>query len=185
MSTIMRDGVASKESWLWSRKFLCSFLLQAFLIVIATFILFIYGSEYLTPAPAMIIASGSAGMWLTVGYLIYIGMVLYLGISSSLYYQLEKTVTAANRKKYDLFAILHFVLVNVGSFITSVLLMVAGYTGESALLPLSSGGGGLTELQVHVQILSAYSLPVVVFAGITTLGVLCGIVSFWLACKKK
>jgi hypothetical protein len=177
--------MAAGREWLWSKKFFLAYAVQGMLVLLATFILFILGSLFIVPAPAMVIASGSAGTWLTVGYLAYIAMTLYLGVSAFIYYMLEGKVPAASKKRYDLFATLHFTLANVGIFVTCMLLMYAGYVGGAALLPTSSGGGGLTQLQAHVQILSYYPVPIAVFVGITMLGVACGFASYCIACRKR
>jgi hypothetical protein len=177
--------MAAGREWLWSKKFFLAYAAQGMLVLLATFILFILGSLFLVPSPAMVIASGSAGTWLTVGYLAYIAMTLYLGVSAFIYYMLEGKVPAASKKRYDLFATLHFTLANVGIFVTCMLLMYAGYVGGAALLPASSGGGGLTPMQVHSQLLGSYPAPIAVFVGITMLGVACGFASYCTACRKR
>lgn len=168
----------------WSRWFFYSAIAQGALIFAVTVVLFLYGSEFMKPSPAMVIASGSAGTWLIVGYMVYILMILYLGVSSFFYHQIEEM-----KKKpggiYNGLSLTHLILVNIGMIGTAFLLMYAGYVGGAALLPTAVGGGGLAGLQVHEQILGVYPLRVVAFIVVTMLGALSGGLSYMLALSRK
>ena len=168
----------------WSTRFFYSALAQGALIFVATIYLFVYGSLYLKPSPAMVIASGSAGTWLLVGYAFYILMAMYLGVTAFFYNLLEKN-TGKQGKGYNLFSLAHFVLVNLGTTGITFLLMYAGYAGGAALLPAAVGGGGLTQGQVHMQILGSLPLYAVALLLMVSLGSFCGGVSYYLAFKKK
>ena len=57
--------------------------------------------------------------------------------------------------------------------------MYAGYIGGAALL------SGLTELQVHVQFLQYYPLPIIIFLAIVLIGALAGGLAFIRALRSK
>jgi len=154
--------------------FLWSAIVQGAILAIVTFILFIFGSIYLTPNPSMVIASGSAGVWLMLGYITYIAMILALGVTSFLYdyveVRLNKTLDGISLE----LAKAHLILMNVGMLGATLLLMYAGYVGGVGLMPASIGGGGLSQLQVHEQILGQFPVPIITFAAAAIIGVLAG-----------
>lgn len=154
--------------------FLWSAIFQGAILAAVTFIVFIWGSVYLSPSPAMVIASGSAGTWLAIGYVMYIIMVLALGVTSFIYDYIEVRLRRKLDRASSLLANTHLVLMNIGILGAALLLMYAGYVGGVGLMPTSVGGGGLTQLQVHEQILGQYPLPIIVFVVATTIGVLAG-----------
>jgi hypothetical protein len=171
-----------KKDWSW--KFLEVFVLQGFFLTLITAFLFLYGSLYFVPAPAQVIASGSAGTWLLVGYTFYAIMIVYLGVSSFMYYMIERK----GGKLKGLLKCLpcaHYLLVNLGIIGTSLLLISAGYRGGVALMPVTQGGNGMTQLQVHEQILGVYPQYVVAAIVLVMMGVLCGFLYYYLALKKK
>lgn len=161
-----------------SSSFFLSVIGQGLILLLISFILFVYGSLYLTPAPAQVIAFGSAGTWLLVGYVFYVLLVIYLGMTTSLYHIMEEKVRTFQGNLYSWLTLGHFFFVNLGATGASLMLMLAGYTGGADLM------SGLTEAQTHVQTLSVYPVPVAVFIGITMLGVFCGLLTYVIGMKK-
>lgn len=157
----------------WTRRWIWSAIIQGAIFAIATFILFIYGSVYLSATPAMVMVGTEAGLWLSTGYLLYLALIGAFGITAFFYHYIIGGRARMTRIS-GILAWAQLILMNIGVFGASVLLMYAGYVGGAALLPTSSGGGGLTALQVHVQILQYYPEPIAIFAGIALLGALCG-----------
>ncbi|MDE1870175.1 MAG: hypothetical protein KGH71_04295 [Candidatus Micrarchaeota archaeon] len=170
-----------------SNRFIWSAIVQGAVLTLVTFVLFIYGSAYLTPSPAVVIASGSAGLWLMLGYVMYIIMILALGITALFYDYIEVRLGRRLDGISLLFAQAQLILMNVGIFGATLLLMYAGYVGGAGLLPTALGGGGLSELQAHVQILSPFPPEIIAFVILTMLGALCGGIAYLraLLAKKK
>lgn len=160
-------------------------MIQLALAVILTFILFVYGSLYLAPTPSMVMASGSAGTWLVVGYFLYLILIMSLAVTALLYNYAEATLNKRIDAGLSRFAYAHLILVNIGMIGLTWLLMYAGFAGGSALLPTSVGGGGLTQYQTHVQILSVFPTPIIGFIVITLLGMLSGLYVYWKLKKQK
>ncbi|MGI0047514.1 MAG: hypothetical protein ACREBB_10075 [Nitrosotalea sp.] len=176
----------SVESSKWATRFIWSAVIQGGLVAIATLVLFVYGSVYLKPTPATVIASGSAGTWLLIGYMAYIIMIIALGVTALFYDYLEVRLgRKITRKKQSLLTMIHLVLMNVGITGSTWLLMYVGYVGGSAILPVSSGGGGLTDAQAHVQILAPFPPVIIGFIFATLVGVTSGGLAYLLELRSK
>ncbi|MDE1832878.1 MAG: hypothetical protein KGH58_00490 [Candidatus Micrarchaeota archaeon] len=166
-------------------RFIWAAIWQGLLAALVTAILFAYGSIYFKPAPAMVIASGSAGTWMFIGYITYIVMVIAIGVTGLLYEFIEARFRGSITGIPAMLANAHLVLMNIGVIGATWLLMYAGYRGGTALLPASSGGLGLTTLQAHEQILSVYPTYIVIFIIATIIGMLCGGAAFVLSMHRK
>lgn len=170
----------------WANRFIWSAIIQGALVTIATLILFIYGSVYLSPSPAQVIAAGSAGTWLLVGYVTYIVMIMALGLTALFYDYMEVRLGRAMTGARNILAALHLYLMNIGIIGATWLLMYAGYVGGVALMPTSEGGLGLTDLQAHVQILGVFPQYIILFILITLAGALAGGIAYMLElCRKR
>jgi hypothetical protein len=169
----------------WSNRFIWAAIVQGLAATLLT-IPIIWPSTGLfgitvTPAVAMVIASGSAGTWYTVGYLTYIMVgVIAVGLTALFYYNFEISQSKPYKGISNVFAWIHLVLMNVGVAAAAYMLMYGGYFAERALLPTSVGGLGETELWVHINILSGLEEPIAVAILVAGLGVLSGGIGFLL-----
>lgn len=158
--------------------FFCGAVVQGALLAIISAVLFVYGSVYLSPAPAMVMALGSAGTWLFVGYAMYTIMVLALGVTSLFYNYIEMGLGALKGMQSKL-ASAHFWLMNIGMIGSTWMIMYAGYIGGAGALM------GLNPGQIHVQLIGSYPTPIAIFVVITILGLLAGGAVFVSALRKK
>lgn len=168
-----------------SNGFIWSAIIQGALLTLVTFVLFIYGSLFLSPSPAVVIASGSAGTWLMLGYVIYVAMIIALGVTALFYDHMEMRLGKKLDKTSMLLAYAQLVMMNVGIIGSTFLLMYAGYVGGVGLLPTAIGGGGLSEMQAHVQILSQFPSEIIAFVVLTMLGALAGGIAYVRALLSK
>jgi uncharacterized membrane protein YjjP (DUF1212 family) len=74
---------------------------------------------------------------------------------------------------------------NFGVAGATFLLMWGGYDAGVAAAPVSSGGGGLTTEQIHVQILSKLIDPIGLLIAAAALGAILGGLGYVLAQRKK
>ncbi len=174
------------ENSKWATRFIWSAIAQGGMVTAATLILFVYGSVYLKPTPATVIASGSAGTWLLIGYMTYVIMIIALGVTALFYDYLEVRLgRKIIRRRQAILTVIHLVLMNVGIAGSTWLLMYVGYVGGAAVMPASSGGGGLTDEQAHVQILSPFPPVIIGFILATMVGVASGGLAYLLELKSK
>jgi hypothetical protein len=76
------------------------------------------------------------------------------------------------------------ILMNIGTTVAMGLLMLAGYTGGTAMLPTSVGGLGFNAGQSH-EILSPFVEPIAVAILVLIFGIICGGIGFLVIYRKR
>jgi hypothetical protein len=178
---------SNKDESIWARRFIGAAIVQGAIIVGLTVFLVISQVSILKPEVARVIAAGGAGTWFTFGYLIYIVVgVIGVAVSALFYHYLENVLqkTYSNSIIAKTLAWGHLILMNVGTTVTSGMMMYAGYVSGAVMLPVSVGGKGFNGLQAH-QILGPFSVPISVAILVIMLGVLLGGIGFLLTYRKK
>jgi hypothetical protein len=168
----------------WANRWIWASIINGLFATIWT--LYFFGPMQPTPSPSRVIAGGSAGTWLFVGYISYIVVgVLATAITALFYYYIEVTLNKPFSGITNVFAWLHLILGNIGVIGATWLMMIAGFQGGAALLPKSVGGGGLTVAQVHEQILAPYPYMIEPFILMVAAGALLGGLAYVINWKRK
>lgn len=172
----------------WADRFIKAAIIQGALAAALTAYL-LYEGVYGTPAASRIIANlggaGNAGIWLTVGYLVYIPLGPIAAAVTAIFYQhLEAHMHKPYSGVTNILAWSHIILMNVGVVGATWLMMNAGYRGGSAALPISSGGLGWTALQIHTNIMAGYPQYIAPFIAIAIVGALAGGLGYLLAWRR-
>lgn len=137
------------------------------------------------PSPSKIIAAGSAGTWLTVGYLSYLVVgVMGVAVTALFYHFIESWMHRKFNALTNGLAWAHFLLMNVGVVAATWMLMYAGFLGGVGLMATSSGGSGLNAGQVHL-IINPYVNPIGYAIIALGLGVLLGGIGFVITMRSK
>ncbi len=160
----------------WAGRFIWAAIFNgAFAVLWTLFIVW----PWAVPSPSMVMASGSGGTWLFIGYSLYLILgVLGVAVTALFYFYIE-TLQARFYSGYRrIFGFGHLALMEVGVTGATWLMMYGGFVGGAALLPPSVGGGGLNPGQVHVQILQYYPEPILVFILVAVVGVVLGGLGF-------
>jgi hypothetical protein len=157
---------------------------------IAAFITFLggFGDQLglYSVAVARVIASGEAGTWFIMGYVMYIVVgVVAMAVTSIFYFFIETVQGKVYRGTAKALAWAHLVLGNVGVAGTAILAMVGGYLGGAAMQPTQFGGLAYDTGQVHVHILQFYQLPVAGFLALALVGFVAGGLGYILALRSK
>jgi len=176
----------------WANRFIVAAIVQGALAAGVTSYL-LYDAVYGSPGPARIVAGGSAGTWLTVGYLGYIMLGPVAAAVTALFYQhLEVNLRAPYKGWPTAFAWLHLVLMNVGVVGATWLMMSGGYRGGALTITLEAQNPtwsiGQVLGQVHVQVLSGYPSYIAPFAALAIVGAFAGglgFVAVWRRALKK
>src|SRR5438445_12284375 len=106
--------IAVSHTSRWANRFIIAAIVQGALAVGVTSYL-LYDAVYGSPGPARIVAGGSAGTWLTVGYLGYIMLgPLATAVTALFYHHIEVNLPAPYKCCPNAFAWLHLVLMHVG-----------------------------------------------------------------------
>jgi hypothetical protein len=168
----------------WSNRFIFAAIVQGAIATVLTVPIVI---PWISPAVSQVIASGSAGTWFLVGYIMYIMIgVIAVGVTALFYHHFEVVLNKPFQGAIsDALGWIHLILMNVGAATVSGILMYGGYFGERALMPTSEGGLAQTSEWVHVNILSGLIDPAGVALIITGIGVLAGGLGFLIAYRRK
>jgi hypothetical protein len=176
----------------WASRFIIAAIVQgAFAAGVTSYLL--YDAVYGSPGPARIVAGGSAGTWLTVGYLGYIMLGPLAAAVTALFYQhLEVNLRAPYKGWPNALAWLHLFLMNVGVVGATWLMMNGGYRGGALTITLEAQNPtwsiGQVLGQVHVQVLSGYPSYIAPFAALAIIGAFAGglgFVAVWRRTLKK
>lgn len=120
----------------WARRFFGAAIVQGALAFALT-VTFMYLNLFAAPGqqPSRIVAGGSVGTWLLVGFAGYLIVgVLAVAVSAFFYHYLEGIRGSRYRGANTGLAWAHFVLLNVGAVGATWLMMLAGYVGGAHLL---------------------------------------------------
>ena len=85
----------------------------------------------------------------------------------------------------NLFAWVHFLLMNIGIAGATWPMIYAGFWGDIALGPPSQGGLGWTLDQVAAQILAQFLMPVGLGLLLTGIGAVAGMIGFLITSLKR
>ncbi len=163
----------------WAGRFIWAAVLQGLLATIIT-IMVLDPMQYLTGkasyfSPARVIAGGGGGTWFFTGYIAYMTVgVVAMAVTAIFYFYIEGILGKVYHGFTNYLAWGHLVLMNVGVAASMFLMMWGGYMAGWASVSTTSGGGGLTPGQIHVQILGALAEPIGAFILLAAIGALLG-----------
>jgi hypothetical protein len=155
-------------------------MVQGFIAVIAVgaaLVATMFGAELGLQSPSKIIAGGSVGTWMLVGFFGHIVVgVVGVAVTALFYHHVEihrgSRMVGLNR----LLAWAHLILLNVGAAGAPALLIIAGYAGGSHMLTSKTPPPAVFG-EVH-QIVVGYVVPIGAFMALGAIGVLAGGLAF-------
>lgn len=173
----------------WAGRFIWAAVIQGLLAVIVTILItepWTYLNMNSYYSPSKVIAGGGAGTWLFTGYISYLVVgVVATAVTAVFYFYIEDVLGKVYRGLTDYLAWAHLVFMNVGVAGAMFLMIWGGYTAGVAQAPVSSGGGGLSGGDIHVQILGQLVNPIGGLILLAALGALLGGLGYILAERKK
>ncbi len=171
----------------WANRFVIAAIIQGALAAALTSYL-LYQGLWGVPAASRIVAGGGAGMWLTVGYLVYIPLgPIAAAVTAQFYQHIETIQQKPYRGLSNILAWGHIVLMNVGVVGATWLMMNAGYRGGAAVFPVSQGGLGYSGANaglVHSEIMVYYPPYIAAFIAIAIVGALAGGLGYVLTWRR-
>lgn len=183
----MHNEDNQKIDLVWTRRFITAAIVQGAIIVGLTVFIIFGEISILKPGISRVIASGGAGTWFSLGYVMYIVVgVIGVAVSALFYLYLERVLKKQYKyhRSASVLAWIHLILMNVGTTVAMSLLMMAGYAGGSAMLPSSVGGLGYNAGQAH-EILAPFVEPIAATILILIIGVICGGIGFLVVSRIK
>ncbi|MEM1943467.1 MAG: hypothetical protein QXO30_00975 [Candidatus Caldarchaeum sp.] len=174
----------------WASRFIVAAIVQGALATGLTLFWVVGQLGFMKPEFSRVIAFGSAGNWFTVGYTTYLVVgVMGVAVTALFYHYIENVLGKPFRGVANTLAWLHLILMNVGVVGATWMMMVGGYLGGSAMLPVEVGGRGWNAGQVHANIF--YGIPlgyptwIAAFIFVLAAGVLLGGLGYILTWRSK
>lgn len=161
---------------IWFKRFFIASIIQGAAFTGLTIFLVTSQVSFLKPEISRVIASGNAGTWFLLGYLMYLGIGVFgVTITAFIYSHLSSNPDLDQRPKgiRNVMACGHFILMNSGIVLTCGLLMYGGYLAGASMLPTDVGGKGFTSDEAHT-ILGPLKEPIGYSIIILAIGVLFG-----------
>ena len=139
---------------------------------------------------ATILASPAAGFVELAALFGFFAMYIVVGVvgialTALIYHHVEVVTGKKYRGAANLFAWVHFVLMNIGIAGATWPMIYAGFWGDIALGPPSQGGLGWTLDQVAAEILAHFIMPVGLGLLLTGIGAIAGMTGFLITYLKR
>ncbi len=174
----------------WAGRFIAAAIIQGLIAVIITVLIIdpttLFNGTGLWYSASKVIAGNGAGTWLFVGYISYMVVgVMGVAVTAIFYFYIEGIQGKPFKGLTSYLAGAHLVLMTVGVDASMFLMMYGGYLAGWASVAKSSGGAGLTSLQIHEQILGQLTYPIGAAVLIAGLGALLGGLGFVIRSRSK
>jgi len=173
----------------WASRFIWAAVAQGLVAAIVTFLI-VEPQTYLGInsyfSPARVIAGGGGGVWMFTGYILYLVVgVVAVAVTSMIYFYLEGLLGKTYHGLANLLAWGHYVFMNVGVAVSMLLMTYGGYIAGYDAAPVSGGGLGYTDLQIHVTDLGQLETWIGGFVVLAIIGAVLGGLGFVLRSRQK
>lgn len=174
----------------WAGRFIWAAIIQGLIAVIIT-LLFIdpttlFNGSGLYYSASRVVAGGGGGTWLFVGYISFMVVgVIATAVTAIFYFYIEGVMGKVYKGFTNYLAGAHLVLMTAGVDAAMFIMMRGGYLAGWAAAPANQGGGGLTGLQIHEQVLGSLPYPIGIFVALAALGAILGGLGFVIRSRQK
>ena len=173
----------------WTSRFIWAAVAQGLVAAIATLLIvdpLSYFNINLYFDPARVIAGGGGGTWMFTGYVLYLVVgVVAVAVTAMFYFYIEALMGKAYHGLTNLLAWGHYIFMNVGVAGSMLLMTYGGYIAGYDAAPVSSGGLGYTDLQIHVTDLGKLETWIGALVLVAILGAVLGGLGFIIRSRQK
>jgi len=175
-----------KRTSSWGNKFIFSAIIQGAIITGLT--ISVVGAQMISSSVNIIqflsLSFDGPAKWFFLGYVFYMILVVAIATTAIFYNHLEINMEKNIRGVRAIMAWIHLIGMNVGGAATTISMILAGLMGSGAL-DLILSAGNTTELQQNTAILDQFIPPIATFAGVLSIGVIVGGISYVLTYLQK
>jgi hypothetical protein len=168
-----------KRTGSWGNKFILSAIIQGAIITGLT--ISVVGAQMISSSVNIIqflsLSFDGPAKWFFLGYVFYMILVVAIATTAIFYNHLEINMEKSIRGIRSVMAWVHLIGMNVGGAATTISMILAGLMGSGAL-DLILNAGNTTELQPNLAILDQFIPPIATFAGVLSIGVIVGGISY-------
>jgi hypothetical protein len=161
----------------WSNRFIIAAIVQGAIITGLTLV--IVSAQILTSGVNVIqflsLSFEGPAKWFFLGYIFYLILVVAIAVTAVFYNHLEVGMGRQIRGFRSVLAWMHIIGMNVGGAATTIAMIFAGLAGSGILGVIQ---GGSDSLQPNIAIMEQFINPIAAFAGLLSIGVLAGGVTY-------
>jgi hypothetical protein len=161
----------------WSNRFIIAAIVQGAIITGLTLV--IVSAQILTSGVNVIqflsLSFEGPAKWFFLGYIFYLILVVAIAVTAIFYNHLEVGIGRQIRGFRSVLAWMHIIGMNVGGAATTIAMIFAGLAGSGILGVIL---GGSDSLQPNIAIMEQFINPIAAFAGLLSVGVLAGGVTY-------
>jgi len=183
------ENVSGTTHGKWAGRFIWASVIQGLIAVIATVLIVEpwtalgVNSYY---SPSKVLAGGGAGTWMFTGYISFLIVgVVATAVTAVFYFYIEDIQAKVYKGFSNILAWGHLLFMNVGVAGAMIIMMYQGYLAGVAAAPVSSGGLGYNDGQIHVNILSWTVNPIGALILVACLGAVLGGLGYFLRSASK
>jgi len=173
----------------WASRFIWASIIQGLIAVVATVIIvepLTYFNISWYYSPSKVIAGGGGGTWMFTGYVLFLVVgVVATAVTAIFYSYIEGTMGKVYHGLTNYLAWGHLIFMNVGVALSMILMMWGGYLAGWSSAPVSSGGLGYSDYQVHVTYLGQLVNPIGGLVLLAALGAILGGLGFVIRSRQS
>lgn len=166
----------------WSARFIVAAIVQG--AIITGFTLFFVGAQVLISGINIIqflsLSFEGPAKWFFLGYIFYLILVVAIAVTAIFYQHLEVNMNRRLRGVRSALAWVHLIGMNVGGAATTITMILAGLAGTGIIEVILGGGSAesMQNLQPNLGIMEQFVIPIAALAGLLSIGVLAGGITF-------
>jgi hypothetical protein len=173
----------------WSSRFIWAAVAQGLVAAIVT-LLIVEPQTYLGInsyfSPARVIAGGGGGVWMFTGYILYLVVgVVAVAVTAMIYFYIESLMGKVYHGVSNALAWGHYIFMNIGVAGSMLLMTYGGYIAGYDAAPVSGGGLGYTDLQIHVTDLGQLENWIGGLVVLAVIGAFLGGLGFLIRSRQK
>jgi hypothetical protein len=114
------------------------------------------------------------------GYIFYLILVVAIAVTAIFYQHLEVNMNRRLRGVRSALAWVHLIGMNVGGAATTITMILAGLAGTGIIEVILGGGSAesMQKLRPNLGIMEQFVIPIAALAGLLSIGVLAGGITF-------
>ena len=175
----------------WGNRFIISAIIQG--AIITGFTIVVVSIQILFSSSINIIQFLSLSFegpakWFFLGYIFYMILVVAIAVTAVFYNHLEINMGKKIRGFKSVLAWIHLIGMNIGGTALTMTMIFAGLIGSGILGVITSGGdsaSAVSQLRPNIAIMVQFITPIASFAGILSIGVISGGITYILTYLKK
>ena len=186
---ILRRGKVSVATSIWGNRFIISAIVQGAIITGLTISIVIIQLLFSSINMIQFLSLSFEGpaKWFFLGYIFYLILVVAIAVTAVFYNHLEINMGKRIKGFKAVLAWIHLLGMNVGGTAITLTMIFAGLIGSGVFNVIISNGSAssVAKLTPNVAIMTQFIPPIAAFAGLLSLGVIAGGITYITAYLQK